>query len=399
MHENEVGGFLDRFTVMVLELRELTASTQSFLRRIILKKVRARMTKYREQHRHVTEEPFEHLAVKRELGFLTGRFLICPADKASSTPAFVCKNFIRKLAFEMLSGHEFASIVPPLAAVISRIQCELSAMPVLSTAPATLPYLMTVFKAHKSTLHWITNTAKTVVSPEADLCACLLQFLLPLVQTFCKERSWEVEEWFGVNLRRTCGGAKGEELEPYHSNQGRTNDKLWPSWVDGDQAEGMGSMLFREEDVCWLTECCIANSVLRMGDDVWRQVRGFPMGLACSPISCDIYFFKYEYHAMMRLADTGNAHLIPYFSDTFKYIDDLGAINNTIIKSFMRKKEDREENDPCWIYPDEYIEIKENTEVAVDECGRKANFLSLTITITSPLQGRTSIPGTTSAKD
>ncbi|GBG67028.1 hypothetical protein CBR_g78807 [Chara braunii] len=163
--------------------------------------------------------------------------------------------------------------------------------------------------------------------------------------------------------------------------------KFWPSWVDGDQADGDGTMLFKEEDVFWLTEWCIANSVLHMGDYVWRQVRGIPMGLACSPIWCDIYFFKYEYHAMMRLADTGNAHLIPYFSDTFTYIDDLGVINNTIIGSFIRKMEDRAENDPLWIYPDEYIELKENTEVVMDGYGRRANFLSVTITITSSETG------------
>ncbi|GBG76239.1 hypothetical protein CBR_g21987 [Chara braunii] len=102
--ENEVGDFLDRPMTRVLELRELTASSQSFLRRVILKRARAKMSKYREQHRHVSAEPFEHPAVKRELEFLTGRFLICPTDKAPNTHAFVCKNFIRKLAFQRLSG-------------------------------------------------------------------------------------------------------------------------------------------------------------------------------------------------------------------------------------------------------------------------------------------------------
>ncbi|GBG85137.1 hypothetical protein CBR_g39703 [Chara braunii] len=342
--ENEVGGFLDRLMAMVLELRELTASTQSFLRRIILKKARARMTKYREQHRHVTADPFEHPAVKRELVFLTGSFLICPTDKAPNAPAFVCKNFIRKLAFQRLSGPEFASIVAPLAAVISRIQCELSAMPTLPTAPATLPYLMTVFKAHKGIFRWIMNTAKTVVSPEADLCACLLRFLLPLVQTFCQKKRWELAERYGVKANlwwsvtsvgefcvnlsekiysiftvditrcfETIPTDSSEdslrvlvrfyvkstmqvrrERSSSHANRIKVgaDGKLWPSWVDGDQAKGMGSMLFREEDVCWLTEWCIANSVLRMGEyHVWRKVRGFPMGLACYPISCDIYFF------------------------------------------------------------------------------------------------------------
>ncbi|GBG63820.1 hypothetical protein CBR_g39604 [Chara braunii] len=436
--ESKVGEFLDRLMARVMELRELTTSTQSFQRRVILKKARAKMSKYKEQHRHVPAEPFEHPAVKRELEFLTGRFLICPTDKVPNTPAFVCKNFIRKLAFQRLSGPEFASIAAPPAAVVAQIQGELSAFPALPVAPATLPFLMTVYKAHKGAFRWITNTAGTVVSPTADLCACLLRFLLPLVQTFCQERSVEMQERYGVkpnlwwsiaSVGELCANLPEKifsaftaditkcfetiptdnsedglpaavrfyvqsamqvrrERSSCHIIQIRLGDggKLWPAWVSDEQIEGMGTMLFGEKDICWLSDWCIANSVLRMGDYVWRQVRGIPMGLACSPIWCDIYFFKYEYHAMMRLADTGNAHLIPYFSDTFRYVDDLGAINNTIIRDFM-KKEAREDDDPCWIYPTEYIELKENTEVVMDGGRCKANFLSMTITITSPEAG------------
>ncbi|GBG77882.1 hypothetical protein CBR_g25814 [Chara braunii] len=162
---------------------------------------------------------------------------------------------------------------------------------------------------------------------------------------------------------------------------------LWPSWVDNEQREEMGSLLFKEGDICWIAEWCIANSLLRMGDFVWRQVRGIPMGLVCSPIWCDIYFFKYEFHAMMRLADRGNAHLIPYFEGTFRYIDKLGAINNAVIRDFLRGSGERDAGDPCWIYPDQFIEIKENTEVCEDGVGRIANFLSMTITVTSPITG------------
>ncbi|GBG92626.1 hypothetical protein CBR_g56531 [Chara braunii] len=165
------------------------------------------------------------------------------------------------------------------------------------------------------------------------------------------------------------------------------NGSLWPSWVDNEQREEIGSLLFKEGDICWITEWCIANSVLRMGDYVWRQVRGIPMGLACSPIWCDIYFFKYEFHAMMRLKDTGNAHLVPCFESTFRYIDDLSAINNAVIKDFLRASGERDANDPYWIYPDQFIEIKENTEVCEDGIGPVANFPSMTITVTSPVTG------------
>ncbi|GBG89799.1 hypothetical protein CBR_g49650 [Chara braunii] len=420
----ELENCLDELFVRVMELNDLSASTKSFLWRVIMKKARAKMEKYRAVHKHAVAEPFEHPAVKRELEFITGRFLICPTDKAPNTPAF---------------GPEFASINVPLAAVIARIRGELSALPALPIAPAALPYLMTVLKAHKGTFWWITNTANTIVSPVAKVCACLLRFLLPLVQDFCQERSLEVEErcgvrpnlwWaiasvgeFHVNLPKKvcsvftaditrcfetiptdgseeslpaavrfyvqCAMQIRKEISSCHTIRITFGQHggIWPSWVDDGLPEEEGMLLFRERDICWLSGWCITNSMLLMGDYVWRQVKGIPMGLACSPIWCDIYFFKYEYHAMMRLADTGNTHLIPCFDSTFRYIDDLGAINNAVINNFLRNKGEREAGDPCWVYPEDYIKIKENTTLKEEESGRIANFLSPTITVTSPITG------------
>ncbi|GBG85019.1 hypothetical protein CBR_g39483 [Chara braunii] len=433
----ELGNFLDDLFAWVLELRELTDSTKSFLRKIILKKAGGKMEKYRMAHTHAALEPFEHPAVKKELEFLTHRFLICPTDKAPNTLAFVCKNFIRKLAFQRLSGPEFACVNASPAAILTSIHGELSAFLALLVVPATLPYLMTVLKAHKGTFWWITNTANTIISPAAEVCACLLRFLLPLVQTFCLERSMEVQQqhgvkpnlWWSINsVGEFCAnlpekvysvftaditrcfetiptdGSKDSlsaavrfyvqcamrirrERNSSHAIRIRFggNDNPWPSWADADQPEEMGALLFKEEDICWITGWCIANSLLRMGDYVWRQVRGIPMGLACSPIWCDIYFFKYEYHAMIRLVDTGNVHLIPCFDNTCRYIDDLGAVNNTVIGGFLRKKGDRLADDPCWIYPEKYTEIKENTKVSKDGVGLVANFLSMTVTVTCPI--------------
>ncbi|GBG72615.1 hypothetical protein CBR_g12188 [Chara braunii] len=369
----ELDRFLDELFASVMELRTLTESTKSFLRRIIMKKGKAKMSRYKEAHRHATAEPFEHPAVKRELDFITGRFLICPTNKAPNTPAFVCKNFIRKLAFQRLSGPEFACTDMPPAAVISRIQLELSATAALPVAPAALSYLMTVLKAHKGAFRWITNTANSIISPAPEVCACLLRFLLPLVQTFFQERSAEIKEQYGVS------------------------PNLW--WAIASVGECCANLPKRIYSVFTadITRCFETiptddsedslPAAIRFYVQCAMQVKGIPMGLACSPIWCDIYFFKYKFHAMMRLVDTGNAHLIPCFDSTFRYIDDLGAINNAIIGNFRRKTEDRDANDPCWIYPDRFIEIKENTVVLEEGIGYVANFLSMSITITSPIEG------------
>ncbi|GBG67480.1 hypothetical protein CBR_g615 [Chara braunii] len=316
----ELGKFLDKLFVRIMKLRDLTDSTRSFLRRIILKGAKGKMERYRETHRHITAEPFEHPVVKRELAFLTSKFLICPTDKAPNTPAFVCKSFIGKLAFQRLSGPEFASIPMPPAAVVSLIRGELSAFRALPATATSLPYLMAVLKAHKGTFRWITNTANTVISLAADVCACLLRFLLPLVQAFCRDRSLEVEEQHGVrpnlwwtissvgefyaNLPRKvysvftaditrcfetiltdssednltaavrfyvqCAMQVRRERSSNHAILIRFGEGggLRPTWVDVEQPKEMGSLLLKEGDICWLSEWCIANNILCMGEYV-----------------------------------------------------------------------------------------------------------------------------------
>ncbi|GBG71691.1 hypothetical protein CBR_g9104 [Chara braunii] len=307
----ELGSFLDELFARVMELRDLTDSTKSFLRRIILKKGKEKMEKYRVTHRHVAAEPFEHPTVKSELTFLTSRFLICPTDKAPNTPAFVCKNFIRKLAFQRLSDPEFASISAPPATVISCIRGELSALPTIPAATALLPYLMAVLKAHKGTFRWITNTANTIISPAAEVCACLLRFLLPLVQAFCQDKSLEVEQhgvkpnlWWAIssvgefyaNLPEKvysvfttditrcfetiptdnsedsltvavrfyvqCAMQVRRERSSSHAIRIRFGGggDLQPSWADAGQPEEMGTLLFRKGDIYWLSKWCIANN-------------------------------------------------------------------------------------------------------------------------------------------
>ncbi|GBG91755.1 hypothetical protein CBR_g53608 [Chara braunii] len=356
----EQGKFLDELFARIMELRDLTDSTGSFLRRVILKKGKEKMERYQAAHRHIVAEPFEHPTVKRELAFLTGRFLICPMDKAPNMPAFVFKNFKRKMAFQRLSGLEFASIPAPPAVVISRIRGELLAFPALPAAVVSYPYLMAVLKVQKGTFRWITNTANTVIFPAADICACILRFLLPLVQTFCQNRSLEVEEQHGVkpnlwwaistvgefytNLPEkvysvfTADMTRCFETIPTDNSEdsltaavkfnvqcamqvmrercfnhavmirfGEGGD-LQPAWADVELPEEMGTLLFREGDICWLSEWCIANSILYMGEYVWRQVHQVQIQQERQVITTDYHGTGgADSHAMLKSGGRGES--------------------------------------------------------------------------------------------
>jgi len=53
----------------------------------------------------------------------------------------------------------------------------------------------------------------------------------------------------------------------------------------------------------------MSNCHVSLGDRIWRQIFRIPMGFACSPLWCNIYFFLYECQFIMKLAKLGEQTL------------------------------------------------------------------------------------------
>ncbi|GBG73188.1 hypothetical protein CBR_g12906 [Chara braunii] len=165
--------------------------------------------------------------------------------------------------------------------------------------------------------------------------------------------------------------------------------KMFPSWTHPGTAAEDGSIMFDEDDIVWVSEWCLTNNWVRMGAYAWRQVLGIPIGLACSPIWCDLYFFKYEFAAIMGMVSRQQFELVQCFRDTFRYVDDVVALNNTIIAECMQGRVQGEgvTGGVQPIYPVQFIEVVENTMVIDGEQGRIANFLNMTIFVNSEEEG------------
>ena len=108
----------------------------------------------------------------------------------------------------------------------------------------------------------------------------------------------------------------------------------------------------------WLT----TNCYVRLGDQVWKQVLGIPMGFSCSPLWCNLYLMSYEVKFIQRLARLGQATILSKFKHAFRYIDDLCWINVGEANRFLDPAQPRNRDNPFWIYPLDIIEIK--TEVS-----------------------------------
>lgn len=57
----------------------------------------------------------------------------------------------------------------------------------------------------------------------------------------------------------------------------------------------------------------INNCYIKLGDVVWRQRTGIPMGFSCSPIWCNMYFMAYEIQLISRLLNLNRFDLLDIF--------------------------------------------------------------------------------------
>lgn len=101
----------------------------------------------------------------------------------------------------------------------------------------------------------------------------------------------------------------------------------------------------------------INNCFVRLGDEVWRQKTGIPMGFSCSQLWCNLYFMAYEVRFITRLIKLKRYDLLPMFEHSYRYIDDICILNAPTIAYFLDANQMRTPDNPWWIYPLDILEI------------------------------------------
>ena len=113
------------------------------------------------------------------------------------------------------------------------------------------------------------------------------------------------------------------------------------------------------------SEYLIDNVYIKVGNSVYRQTIGIPMGTDCAPQLANLLLFHYEYLYMKYLL-RDNLCMAKQFSNTVRYIDDLLTLNNSHF----------EEEIPN-IYPSE-LTLKRTSE-----SDTKLSYLDISISICS----------------
>ena len=77
------------------------------------------------------------------------------------------------------------------------------------------------------------------------------------------------------------------------------------------------------------------NIYVRFGNTVYRQVVGIPMGTNCAPLIADLFLYCYESQFMAKIYKDPSKHdLLDLFNNTFRYLDDVLALNNPEFSKF-----------------------------------------------------------------
>lgn len=122
--------------------------------------------------------------------------------------------------------------------------------------------------------------------------------------------------------------------------------------------------IYSKESVTEAIAYLISNCYFRLGDKLFRQDVGIPMGSDPAPAFANLFLFHYESSWLNSIKKTNNI-LARKFGQVFRYIDDLLALNDG--HSFESYHHD--------IYPEELQLNKENDD------NNSTNFLDLHITI------------------
>ena len=115
------------------------------------------------------------------------------------------------------------------------------------------------------------------------------------------------------------------------------------------------------EMINWLVD----NTYVTIGNTVFQQIIGIPMGTDCAPYLANLFLFAYEFDFLNSTLKQKDFTTLYKFNKCYRYIDDLLAVNNDgILEDFKAR-----------IYPPE---LKLTCE---DKNNQEVNYLDLHLSI------------------
>ena len=359
----------------------------------LLVKQRINQYKYfRQKDRPVLKDP----VVVEYLDKLHNDFVVAPADKASNNVVFICKKYYYSVLAKELGINNQGGI----SGNNTYISCDESEQEIITNHISFLLKYNIVPKGEEHSLpflYWLPKLHKTPYGSRfiAASSKCTTKTLsvlltrgLEKVEQYMKNRSSIILKNSGINnmwiLRNSQSltqSIKSSSIDTYDSITTWDFSTLYTTIPHSDLVTRISNLIkltFKKNDnqsllvnernayfsddekdgylsftckqYCDLLIFLISNIYIKLGDTLFRQIIGIPMGTNCAPLLANLYLFSYESDFMMKLMKDKKLHLARKFNFTFRYIDDLISFHNPKFKDYISQ-----------IYPKELV-LKETTE-------------------------------------
>ena len=352
----------------------------------------------------------QHPRVKRSLQELHRHYVVVPADKAANNVIIVCKHFyLSSIVKELLNNSDktFEHISTLSTTIIQSLITQLKNNFCLETPEAyeLLSSLYWSAKMHKDppAARFITASHRCVLKELSTLLTRVLKTLIGPLKGLCASfrNSTNVSPWWVIdnstavlkcikvmNERGQAKTVHSFDFKTLYTKIPHESIKKELKWVVKQafqvaarsekpflkvssktvafrKTKGGSSRNLSQDKVVSMIEFLIDNLYIEVGDRVFRQCVGIPMGTDCAPFLANLYLFALEYKYLDGLHKKKDHKKLLEFRHCFRYIDDLLTINNSIASDF----------DFSCIYPSELILERTN------RTDYRTEFLDLSIVV------------------
>ena len=408
-----IEGGVDDFMKGLSETKRISPLTLQNWKNSIFELVDNKIKKYSPRIKSKkVQSVFDDVEAKTELKRLQNDFVIVPIDKAANNIAFICKQHYAEIIFSELNYSQILSNASPSdtyefitkssSDIIQEHRSILSKHDLkMEEGMDCLPSMYWIPKLHKNPV----GNRFIIASPKCSLKA-LLKDVTPILKLFQnqiksfhdKNRVWTgvsnfwiiqnntpvVERIDKINHKKKAFSIRTFDFStlytkiPHHLLKGALSE-IVDFCFKGGISKGVyvhktdaywrkpskdSKDPYTMEDIKSVLNYVIDNAFFQVGNKVFRQIIGIPMGSDPAPFIANLFLYIYENRFMTNLKkdDLARAKNLRH---VFRFIDDLISLNDN--DEFMRSHKE--------IYPPE-MELK-----VENENNFSASFLDLALAV------------------
>lgn len=373
--ENGINEFIAHHTS-----KDIPSSAFDDWRQEILTRCAARLTIVDDRNNRKT--PYLDVETMRALRCLHNHLVVVPLDKAANNVGFICRAlYCKVLRNEITSSSAYELVEDEIKQEEATLTAHGEYLRARDLAGAEkLPFLYALPKFHKNPtkFRFITAAVGCSTSKLSKVLSDCLNFILETlrekdnesilstgVRRFFVVQTYEEISSFLAKWQRKKGpnpdvGLYTGDFSTMYTTIPHDNllEAIRSTTREAyDWASSKSDMQEREPCLKWHNGSCywirarttnhsdsthilswdslielvgflINNSHLKMGNSVYRQTHGIPMGTNCAPTLANLFLYYYESKYVSNLVDDGKVDEARTFHTTFRLIDDVLSLDN-----------------------------------------------------------------------